>query len=60
VNVRRFLNDQLTNILGEFFAFHKTPEFKPSSATMQELNRAVKEEKDNHTLKTRTSRQSFP
>ncbi|KAE9420405.1 hypothetical protein Angca_000278, partial [Angiostrongylus cantonensis] len=45
------LDEQLTNMLGEFFAFHKTPEFKPSSVSMQELNRIVKEEKDNYTLK---------
>ncbi|KAJ1350864.1 hypothetical protein KIN20_006770 [Parelaphostrongylus tenuis] len=48
------LNDPLTNMLGEFFAFQKTPEFKPCSASMQELNKAVKEEKDNYNLKVRS------
>ncbi|VDL73945.1 unnamed protein product [Nippostrongylus brasiliensis] len=42
----------LTNMLGEFVAFQKTPEFKPSSASMQELNRAVKEEKRIYKMKT--------
>ncbi|WKY09516.1 hypothetical protein Q1695_002130 [Nippostrongylus brasiliensis] len=47
----------LTNMLGEFVAFQKTPEFKPSSASMQELNRAVKEEKRIYKMKHRESHQ---
>ncbi|KAK6021916.1 hypothetical protein OSTOST_12401 [Ostertagia ostertagi] len=45
------LATSLTNMLGEFVAIQKTPEFKPCSASMQELNRAIKEEKKDYTLK---------
>ncbi|VDO26519.1 unnamed protein product [Haemonchus placei] len=41
----------LTNMLGEFVAIQKSPEFKPCSASMQELDRAIKEEKKEYTLK---------
>ncbi|KHJ77715.1 hypothetical protein OESDEN_22665 [Oesophagostomum dentatum] len=43
----------LTNMLGEFVAIQKTPEFKPCSVSMQELDRAVKEEKKSYSLKHR-------
>ncbi|KAK5975393.1 hypothetical protein GCK32_005650 [Trichostrongylus colubriformis] len=45
------LATSLTNMFGEFVAIQKTPEFKPSSASMQELDKAIKEEKKEYTLK---------
>ncbi|VDM67553.1 unnamed protein product [Strongylus vulgaris] len=45
------LANSLTNMLGEFVAMQKSPDFKPCSASTQELNRAVKEEKRSYTLK---------
>ncbi|CAJ0588128.1 unnamed protein product [Cylicocyclus nassatus] len=39
------LMNSLTNMFGEFVATQKSPEFNLSSASMQELNKAVKEEK---------------
>ncbi|ETN84196.1 molybdenum cofactor synthesis domain protein [Necator americanus] len=51
--------NSLTNMLGEFVAIQKTPEFKPCSASMQELNRAVKEEKRTYSIKHRAERPRF-
>ncbi|KIH44692.1 hypothetical protein ANCDUO_21930, partial [Ancylostoma duodenale] len=45
------LASSLTNMLGEFVAIQKSPDFKPCSASMQELNRAVKEEKRSYSEK---------
>ncbi|EPB79920.1 hypothetical protein ANCCEY_00986 [Ancylostoma ceylanicum] len=50
------LASSLTNMLGEFVAMQKSPDFKPCSASMQELDRAVKEEKRSYSEKQRATR----
>lgn len=51
------LTNSLTNMLGEFVAIQKSPEFKPCSVSMQELNKAIKAEKKWYSMKTREGSQ---
>ncbi|KJH51562.1 molybdopterin binding domain protein [Dictyocaulus viviparus] len=48
-------SNKFTNMLGEFFVSQKTPEFKPCSASMQELDKVIKKEKENYIQKSHVS-----
>lgn len=47
IHIRMKLRDALTQMLGEFVASQKSPDFRLTTASNQQLNEAVKEERRN-------------